>query len=424
MQLLSFSQDTPTNIKTSVNWTHTLHYLGYCYYHQRTSITDIPPSSGSWDDWVPQDRIRKNSEENKELAANLKSDLDKMTKPAKTTAQATKKKAAGSDLSSARGSEERSTPVMGRGQKRGRDFEIEKVGTSIPSIPDALPRPKRAKVVRTQGKQSKKRPTMSTPPAQKDALSAEEEYHDKPYVAPPPPKKKSSTLKEHEYDAIISSELNGRGAHAPVKTSEKPTKPTKKLIVAGTCLDCPPVDRRKDTIAKRNRMNQGRRAEKRIKWDTDCADKKANAKQEENFNQRPAIHIPVPDNLKSYLVDDWEYVTKNLSLLPLPAEHSANEVVDIYYNEEKTKRRIGSAEHDILQEVHAGMKEYFEKTLGKILLYRFERQQYLEARRSMAANQGEWKDKAIGDIYGAEHLARLLGMSIYHPSITCHISRR
>lgn len=54
----------------------------------------------------------------------------------KATTASSKKKAAGSDLSSTRGSEERnsSVPATGRGQKRGRDFEIEKVGdVSSPS---------------------------------------------------------------------------------------------------------------------------------------------------------------------------------------------------------------------------------------------------------------------------------------------------
>lgn len=48
----------------------------------------------------------------------------------KTTTTSSKKKIPGSDLSSARGSEERnsSVPATGRGQKRGRDYEIEKVG--------------------------------------------------------------------------------------------------------------------------------------------------------------------------------------------------------------------------------------------------------------------------------------------------------
>jgi len=75
---------------------------------------------------VPQDRIRKFTEENKELAANLKAEMEKMLNPPKLMVAPANKKAAGSDLSSTRGSEERLTPV-GRGQKRGRDYEIEKV---------------------------------------------------------------------------------------------------------------------------------------------------------------------------------------------------------------------------------------------------------------------------------------------------------
>lgn len=87
----------------------------------------------SWDDWVPQDRIRKMNEDNKALAANLKFEMDKLLRP-KAVAASNKKKAAGSDLSSNRGSEERhATPITGRGQKRGRDYEIEKVREKFPT---------------------------------------------------------------------------------------------------------------------------------------------------------------------------------------------------------------------------------------------------------------------------------------------------
>lgn len=80
-----------------------------------------------WDDWVSGDRVRKYTEENKELAQNLKKDLDAQRKPAllKTTS---KKKAGSSDRSSNRASEERhsSVPATSRGQKRTRD-EVDKV---------------------------------------------------------------------------------------------------------------------------------------------------------------------------------------------------------------------------------------------------------------------------------------------------------
>lgn len=212
----------------------------------------------TWDDWVPQDRLRKLNDENRELAKNLKKEMDHLRQRAapKATNASSKKKAAGSDLSSTRGSEERnsSVPATGRGQKRGRDFEIEK---------------------------------------------------------------------------------------------------------------------------------------------------------EESFHSRPSVRIVVPDHVKSILVDDWENVTKNLSLVPLPSAHPVNEILTTYFDEEKGKRRLGSAEADLLEEVVSGVKEYFEKCLGRILLYRFEREQFFEVRKLYEHGVGEWEGKGAGDVYGAEHLCRL-----------------
>ena len=131
--------------------------------------------------------------------------------------------------------------------------------------------------------------------------------------------------------------------------------------------------------------------------------------QEETFNLRPAVRIHVPDHLKALLVDDWENITKNLSLVPLPSEHPVNEILNTYFEEEKHKRRLGSAEADLLEEVVAGCKDCFENCIGRILLYRFERQQYAEVRKLWEEGRGEWEGKNAGDVYGAEHLCRLFG---------------
>ena len=133
--------------------------------------------------------------------------------------------------------------------------------------------------------------------------------------------------------------------------------------------------------------------------------------QEEIFTSRPAVRIPISDHLKALLVDDWENVTKNLSLVPLPSEHPVTEILSNYYEEEKLKRRAGSAEADLLQEIVAGIKEYFNQSLGRILLYRFEREQYFEVRKLWEEGKGgeEWEGKGAADAYGAEHLSRLFG---------------
>ncbi|KAI9661540.1 MAG: Esa1p-associated factor [Trizodia sp. TS-e1964] len=217
----------------------------------------------TWDDWVPQDRLRKFTDENKELAANLRRDMDALRRPTpKAPAAVTashKRKPAGSDFSSARGSEERNSSVQAsaqpRGQKRARDFETER--------------------------------------------------------------------------------------------------------------------------------------------------------QEESYSVRPTVRLILPDALKALLVDDWENITKNLMLVPIPARVSVNTILDAYYTESKGKYCAGSAEADILEEVVQGTREYFDKCLGRILLYRFERDQYYEARKLLDLGLNGWGGKGPADLYGAEHLCRL-----------------
>ncbi|KAK5047874.1 hypothetical protein LTR84_006062 [Exophiala bonariae] len=131
--------------------------------------------------------------------------------------------------------------------------------------------------------------------------------------------------------------------------------------------------------------------------------------QEENYHNRPSIRISVPDHLKNLLVDDWENVTKSMLLVPLPSQAPANFILDEYFNEEKTNRRLGSVEADILEEFCTGLKVYFEKSIGKILLYRFERPQLNEVRKLWESGKyKEWDGKGPGDCYGAEHLTRMI----------------
>lgn len=116
-----------------------------------------------------------------------------------------------------------------------------------------------------------------------------------------------------------------------------------------------------------------------------------------------------------------------MSLIPLPSPNSVSSILDAYFDEAKATRRIGSAEADILEEVVMGMKDYFEMSLGNLLLYRLERQQYFEVRnildgKSKKDSVGpEWegfKGKTVVDVYGAEHLARLFSKS----SFSCLLS--
>ncbi|MCJ1356744.1 MAG: Esa1p-associated factor [Icmadophila ericetorum] len=493
----------------------------------------------TWDDWVFEARLRKLTDENKELAQNLKKDLDAQRKPmtTKATTMASKKKAAGSDLSSGRGSEERnsSVPAMGRGQKRGRDYELEKVNEHATPVTLQKPAggpgrstrgPERRRFLdgnpngRAPGQTNGKPPSHSnvappktkkapSPKSRKPAVPVSPEnttpailgkharehtpgLSDVPDKTPSPLKtavlapskklystrKETSTAPEEEgfappekatpapseegpppLDGKFTARRSRRNAEKRVlgawerpeppkirKTEKNAARPTLRVngvkikhtyegrkeesflgptagipqddwlhynsmetLLEDTDEESEPKGKKRQTQTEKDSAAAKRdeKFAKVMEMLEDCADSNI---QEDDFHARPKVSIPLPDHLKAILVDDWENVTKNLSLVPLPSKTPVNVIMDTYYEEERGKRLAGSAEMDMLEEVVAGMKDYFNRCLGKILLYRFEREQYSEVRNQWIAGTGDFKGKENvepGDVYGAEHLARL-----------------
>ena len=96
-------------------------------------------NNNSWDDWVPQDRVRKFTDENKELAAQLHNQMKALQNPGRGGPKSTTKgrggRTNGSDFSSARGSEERYASVAAQsgrgGPRRHRDYDLEPVSPSL-----------------------------------------------------------------------------------------------------------------------------------------------------------------------------------------------------------------------------------------------------------------------------------------------------
>lgn len=69
---------------------------------------------------------------------------------------------------------------------------------------------------------------------------------------------------------------------------------------------------------------------------------------------------------------------------------------------------------DLVPTVISGLTCYFDKSLGTHLLYRFERKQYAEIRKRFYTGphvRVGVDEKEMSEIYGAEHLLRLLGAS-------------
>jgi len=127
------------------------------------------------------------------------------------------------------------------------------------------------------------------------------------------------------------------------------------------------------------------------------------AEADEEYLKRPEIKLPIPDDLKVLLVDDWEAITKNNQLVPLPRTPNVQTILQEYRDYcasgKFTDRATRSAQ--LLEEFTAGLNVYFDKCLGNNLLYRFERNQYGEIRKK----RGEALEPSAS--YGAEHLLRL-----------------
>ncbi|KAI3540259.1 hypothetical protein CSPX01_08448 [Colletotrichum filicis] len=168
----------------------------------------------------------------------------------------------------------------------------------------------------------------------------------------------------------------------------------------------PNYDNRYDTSVTTLKREQPARAKSSSARSSETSEEELPT--EDGFHARPSIKLPIPDHIKAMLVDDWENITKNNQLVPLPHPHPVDDILSDYLNYERPNREDGSANMDILEEVVAGLREYFEKSLSRILLYRFERPQYHEIRKVWEKAGEEDKHKSVCDTYGPEHLCRLM----------------
>lgn len=112
--------------------------------------------------------------------------------------------------------------------------------------------------------------------------------------------------------------------------------------------------------------------------------------------QKKKIKLKIPAALKRHLITDWDYITKNNSLAPLPRNPCVSEIMDSYLDSLENDNRL-----IITQEIIVGLKIYFDQALGFFLLYKFERPQFNFWTKMKKKNQ------QFSDIYGAEHLGRL-----------------
>ena len=106
----------------------------------------------------------------------------------------------------------------------------------------------------------------------------------------------------------------------------------------------------------------------------------------------------MPTRLKRVLVDDYKYINDQQHLLAQPASHSVLSICTHFLQQLPAQ----APRREEYVKVMDALVVYFEKSLGCLLLYRFEKLQYAELLESSAGQQPQ-----LSLIYGAETFLRL-----------------
>lgn len=112
------------------------------------------------------------------------------------------------------------------------------------------------------------------------------------------------------------------------------------------------------------------------------------------------IKINIPDDLKPWIVDDWDAVNNQQKVLEIPAKTTVQDIINAYISQKKPSKTANQNKGAAITDVTTSLIEYFDVMLGRRLLYKFERPQYAKLLK-------EHPNTPMSALYGSFHLLRL-----------------
>lgn len=113
-----------------------------------------------------------------------------------------------------------------------------------------------------------------------------------------------------------------------------------------------------------------------------------------------SVKIELPSLLNTWLIDDSDLINRQQKILRLPARVTVDHVIASYIKEKVSVKGIPLPVEKTIVRIANKIRDCFNVLLGKLLLYKFERIQYVEMLK-------EYSGRNMCELYGAIHLTRL-----------------